>query len=74
MSLEGEHTSSNLDKPGIINAFKELAGGIQTGATQVEGSRALRETMRETSRALNTNLRNSNLSLILIALGSHGRF
>lgn len=64
-----------MDKSGIINAFKELAAGIQIAATEVKGSRsALVETMHETSRALNANLRNSNLNLILTALGSHGRF
>lgn len=54
-----------------MNAFKELAGGIQTGATQVGGSRgALPETIHETSRALNANLINLNLNLILIELDS----
>lgn len=54
-----------------MNAFKELAGGIQTGATQVGGSRgALPETIHETSRASNAKLRNSNLNLIPIELDS----
>lgn len=72
----GENTPLvNLDKSEIINAFKELAGGLQTAATEVEGSRsALVETMHEISRALNAKLRNSNLNLILTALESHGRF
>ena len=67
--------SVQLSKPGFINAFKGLAGNIQTGGNQVEGSRrALPETTCETSRALNVNLRSSNLDLMLTALGSWGRF
>lgn len=55
-----------VGKPGTISAIKELAGGTRTGATQVEGSRrVLPETTHETSRALNANLRNSNLNLHL---------
>lgn len=76
MRVLGENTPPiKLHKSGIINASWELAGSIQTGAAQVKGSRsALSETMHETSRALNASLRNSNLNLILTALGSHGRF
>lgn len=78
MWVLGESLSpGKLGKLGIINAFKELSGDIQIAATQVQVSRRiLAETMNENPRALNANLRNTNLNLKLIptALGSHRRF
>lgn len=59
MWVWGESLSpGKLGKLGVINAFKELAGGIQTAATQVKvNRRILTETMHENSRVLNANLR-----------------